>query len=960
MVRTAIRVSMHLNIAKGQYDAWKAFHGGNYPRIHITGLRNRSCFVPGTPNEDATGFTADIPVATAEEMVADANLARFIVAGEYGELKVYDDSVTVFVERLIFPELVFTPVSAHEKALRLSMNFENALGEREEKSAIMYDPDAKADYTVPRNSWLWVDGRVDNEMTITTRVLPWNGADIKNIDDENYRFTIDREILVFTREGGREEVSIFADHPEGWNVESSTVPAWISSLTPDTGASKVETPVTITASANSGDLRKAEIVVRAGNLLKKITVIQLPAGDITEDSPAPANVKMYVGAFWKADQYGERLIRIARPTGVNANAIDGDWIATVVEGEDWIVLDKAMTKDRNVGWRTDVSPSEASVDNGNDDGFDFEHRVNSTETTVNGRVSENTPDGIYFRIGLNSQYTPAPETPARYGQVLLIYTNGGEIKFQRIWIRQGEGADYLISDREKSVKFSPYNLSVPEARLSEFDTQGYTQLDLHGGVPAAYPSQAGAFFQFSSRNSSWMRRAFHPSNPKQMPSWDSSGFEYDASTMETCPEGYRRPTNDQAMSEELGQSLLKNTGLPAQRSGNSVFGYYADGFFDRRRLDTQTNGTSNVSRSESAVAVDTKDVAYNGTLFYSDTNNASIFFPAAGEHDTYGRLNLAGDYGYYISSSMNTSNSVYNFNLIFNNDISTNLSSPHRTYSVRCVKDEVTTRPTDGIPAPPGILGVNARTGELTLKGSRVFDNTPVEQHSEFGEVSPDDVYVSYFKWGSTIAVNSGAQGDRFDLSDIVWVPESYDAYALREAIPTQGWRAWNPNNTSPETITTGWPVNEANGWGDPCVLADNGAWPDYMVPIGGKENGGWNNGMFTTYAEGKYRWSDNGWSDVYVAGVRGFTKDYSMFLQVAMGFRVAPDSSANQGLVQGQSIYDIEGGRGMLWSSTSGEGAGMGLGQLLDMIGDGGTCYSTGYARAAALPVRCVRRTEP
>ena len=111
------------------------------------------------------------------------------------------------------------------------------------------------------------------------------------------------------------------------------------------------------------------------------------------DSTPPIGFRPYVGAFWKSTQTGERLIRISRPTiDFNNNgaalttdqqaATDGDWSAQVIAGMDWIVLDTQMTTDQNVGWRTDVTPNEADVANGNDAGFDNSYRVSGARPTL--------------------------------------------------------------------------------------------------------------------------------------------------------------------------------------------------------------------------------------------------------------------------------------------------------------------------------------------------------------------------------------------------------------------------------------------------------------------------------------------------------------------------------------------------------------------------------------------------
>ncbi len=69
-----------------------------------------------------------------------------------------------------------------------------------------------------------------------------------------------------------------------------------------------------------------------------------------------------------------------------------------------------------------------------DPGFDESHIVAGNLKNVGGTVGPGSPD-IYFRIGLNSRYTPTTDAPARYGAVLLSYAN--HTKMQLISIRQG-------------------------------------------------------------------------------------------------------------------------------------------------------------------------------------------------------------------------------------------------------------------------------------------------------------------------------------------------------------------------------------------------------------------------------------------------------------------------------------------------------------------------------------------
>lgn len=729
MVRTAIRISAHLNIAPEEYKAWKTYSGTDFPKIFFDGLRDRTHFVPGTPNLGGTSQTAEplgsvgIPVVTEEQMT-DASIEDQVARGEYGVLQLYKngavdnststpDKVEVFIERLIFPELVFSPASAEANSLRMSMRFDDGAGGIDEKAVLLHavNTSLATGYTLPRNSWLWLDGNVDNELSVTTRVLPWNDGDLEEIDERNYHFTIDREILVFPNTGGTEQVNIFTDHPAGWELDTATLPSWISSFTPGTGATNSESTVTITASTGGATLLEEDIIVKSGNLIKKITVIVL-GSNINVDTP-PSNVLMYVGAFWKAQQYGERLIRITRPTTAPVTAIDGDWVATVIEGEDWIVLDKEVSKDHNVGWRTDVTPNEASVANGNDVDFDAIHRVNSTETTVVGKMSAGNPE-IYFRVGLDAPYTPTETEPARYGVVLLIYKNNGTTKYHKIYVRQGEEPDYLmrpidaapsagLTTREKAVKFSPYNLKDPDdGSPTAVITTGVPDagIPLRGGVPTDYPSQSGHFFLWN-----YSRQAFSPSTPTgAIAGWESSlngSGSWNENITETCPDGYRRVqdgdnTEDNTLTtpatySEVRQSLFLNPpqGSDDSKTQNSCWGYYADGFFDRRALEASLGDSP---LPDKAVSTGDNRIAYIGRLFYNPATFASLFFPGSGARQTDdGRVHYAGAIAFsWTSNYTNGSHAVplylTNNRVFVNVGTTTDPSSSRRfAFPVRCV-----------------------------------------------------------------------------------------------------------------------------------------------------------------------------------------------------------------------------------------------------------------------------------
>jgi len=463
--------------------------------------------------------------------------------------------------------------------------------------------------------------------------------------------------------------------------------------------------------------------------MSNIDTVQIVAPPPT---PHPENVQdsenqpfvpyMYIGAFWKANQTGERLIRYVRPTGDKATMADGGWTAVVLVGEEWITVDTVMTSDPNVGWRTDRIPNETLVANGNDPGFDDTYKVNNN-VWVSGYMDANHPQ-IYFRIGLKSKFTDSPHYspnpdfvntfPARYGIIILRYKN--DTYTQRIWIRQGEDADYVfrngdpvtgIPSRTVCKRYSSYNTTAQYLNQA---------VDIQGAAPAVnpgkfteYPTQAGAFFQWASDANK--RFGWHPYIPNgSTGNWVTQGndnyWAVASAEHETCPAGYHRPHDgpiDQQdnlsqisslQQSEMRQSLYVNilpNKTPDTKNYNSYFGFYADGFFDRRAIKQPAgvNGYAN-----SAVAVSSEKVAYMGQLFYNPNNWASVFFPAAGYREQGGgALYEAGKTGNYWSASKSNKTTVWTLYIqnYIQNDNTTTVHQEGKSappgYSIRCVKN---------------------------------------------------------------------------------------------------------------------------------------------------------------------------------------------------------------------------------------------------------------------------------
>ena len=414
----------------------------------------------------------------------------------------------------------------------------------------------------------------------------------------------------------------------------------------------------------------------------------------------------WVGAFWKDNQTGERIIASPEDPS-NPGAL---WTATVDPACDWLVLEANGGYDPGLGT---VAPGDAES-----------YQVQGNATSVSG-----TGD-ILFRIGVTGTdtrtTTPDHKYPdgsdgkaPRYATVTL--TVDGIPTPYILYCRQGEAADYVFTQSDTyndpdhtaatnilrllAKKFSPYNLT--DATLSESVTSH--QAGYQGGSFVDYPTKAGAFFQWGqSSNETY---AYHPAKPVGATSpWttgNTSTYWDDMKTdHETCPDGWRRPndgvtdalqtisnsntstsdyTSNNIYLSEMRQSLyaVPKNGI-TQTTGRAL-GYYADGYFDRRPIVASATGEANT-----AVSPDTKDVAYIGVLFFNAANgNRSLFAPAAGVRDSRssrsGSLGDSGFGGKYWSSSSSMNNgisltfySIYTFML-------TDLRS--NGFCVRCVAE---------------------------------------------------------------------------------------------------------------------------------------------------------------------------------------------------------------------------------------------------------------------------------
>lgn len=145
--------------------------------------------------------------------------------------------------------------------------------------------------------------------------------------------------------------------------------------------------------------------------------------------------------------------------------------------------------------------------------------------------------------------------------------------------------------------------------------------------------------------------------------------------------------------QRYNTSPAYNEDVDVEKNIKQRFGHYADGYFDRRPIRRQVDGTTSASRY--SVASSTAQVAYPGVVVYNPTNKASIFLPSAGRrspNNDLGLLFYPGETGYYWTSSASAP---------FQNTENTNVwSQEHNRWkpgsvsttslhaaSIRCVRD---------------------------------------------------------------------------------------------------------------------------------------------------------------------------------------------------------------------------------------------------------------------------------
>ncbi|NDV59191.1 hypothetical protein D0T85_13890 [Bacteroides sp. 519] len=376
----------------------------------------------------------------------------------------------------------------------------------------------------------------------------------------------------------------------------------------------------------------------------------------TKGSPFTSTV--YIGAFYKYNETGERIIQ---------NNFNGGWWEAVVPDlkdeipesgypKDWIILSSTPSFDPKVG----------TNDPGNAEHYQVMPNLYRGEDGSKVTGSKR----IYFRIGLASTITKEEH---RYGYVRLRCVDGDlvddsnppgeddteaevivyndarekigttikEIKTVIIYVRQGEEPDYVLTtkfdagdasntprDVNAIKKFSPYNVTVQPMMIGNYGNGAeYIQAYPVGAadvnvVHVQYPTQGGALFQWGVPLKDYRRRAYFVrtigTEINQQLSTDAWKTDYYYETDpfwgaptnfkdygEVCPDGYHRPNNG-AVTE-----LVHNNAITDAVKSD----FFASLFMEIPVGDAHTN----IPASETGIVRYTPDTISNCVLgFYAD------------------------------------------------------------------------------------------------------------------------------------------------------------------------------------------------------------------------------------------------------------------------------------------------------------------------------------------------------
>lgn len=330
---------------------------------------------------------------------------------------------------------------------------------------------------------------------------------------------------------------------------------------------------------------------------------------------ASQNTQRYIGTFHRRNEMGERIVTWHLDKEIS-------WTATVENtggDSEELIIDRMASPDFRDNLLYSLVPREA-------EGAKVEHH-----RSVSGKGR------VYFRVGWKSYSS----TANRYARIKVAYSGANAPAEDVIYCRQGEETD-LLAPGSHAYNFTVYNLAGD-------------------GVFVDYPTQGGFISQ-------WGRPRLWPLIGDAAPAGYPLGENMEDldPDVNICPDRYTylNATSIAELQTSLGYLAPK-------------WGYYADGFFDRRSITEHRVDNASVN------------VASAGILLSFATNFHSVFVPTTGYRNETGELLGKGTVGGYWAGYQESEGSKNAIAIkVFDGFTATDIKGydKRNSFFLRCVK----------------------------------------------------------------------------------------------------------------------------------------------------------------------------------------------------------------------------------------------------------------------------------
>lgn len=443
------------------------------------------------------------------------------------------------------------------------------------------------------------------DFTLTPTFIPWDNVDTEvNIDSDPfldvtdistysydaaatrvYFYTNQSESNVYIDPEGiitatGENVTIaneFCNIAKGDNLSDGTSNFFFDESTHKGYFDLINYDTGTTGSGTNKGRQAISVKLHAGKLVRYISVQPVVSTEVARQDET-----RYIGTFHRGTETGERIVTWYVPSTV-------EWTATIESAGvntdyEQLCIDRIASPDYQTNSLYSYSPR-------NPEGA----TITNPATIVRGKGR------VYFRVGWKN----TSPTTNRHARIKVTYNNAdgtaSSLSPNYIYCRQGENPEGLALTTTDNP-FSVYNL-------------------MSDGVQADYPTQGGLLSQWG-RPRSWAPIG-STSKPADYPNTVDLDLDLDVNI---CPVTYAYPDKETITALE--------TGLPALYK---TWGYYADGYFDRREI------------SSHRVEYNSSDVASAGVMLYHPLTLHSVFMPTTGYRDQEGYLQGGGTAAGYWS-----------------------------------------------------------------------------------------------------------------------------------------------------------------------------------------------------------------------------------------------------------------------------------------------------------------------